>query len=155
MPHVWRPVSACYKSVQRAGREVFSLSSPWGRVHISFEMREAIANLQSLYKHHGRVFYDGPYEPSNVSLHTGGRDPQRQSSAGHEVPSCHATADSRASEQDSSLDAPSRHGSSRYVPCESVDHRADLPKAVVEAGRSAPRKEPRTDGTGGDDQRKT
>ena len=100
-------------------------------------MREAIANLQSIYKHRGRVFSDGPYESSDVSRHTGERDPQRRSSAGYEVPSCHATADSRASEQGNSLSAPSRHGGSRYAPRESVDHRASQPTAVVEVGRSA------------------
>ena len=97
-------------------------------------MREAIANLQSLYKHRGRVFSDGPCEPSDVSRRTGGRDPQRQSSAGNEVPSCHATADSRASEQDNLFAAPSRHGGSRYAPRESVDHRASQPTDVVEVG---------------------
>ena len=38
-----------YEYVQRAGEEVYSLSSPWGRAHISFKIREAIAILQSLY----------------------------------------------------------------------------------------------------------
>ena len=66
------PCPHCYESVRRADREVYSLSSPWGRAHISSEMRDAIANLQSLYKHRGRVFSDGPYEPSDVSRHTGG-----------------------------------------------------------------------------------
>ena len=62
-------------------------------------MRDAIANLQSLYQRHGRVFTDGPYEALDVSRRTGGRDPQRQSSAGREASSCRASADNRASEQ--------------------------------------------------------
>uniref|UniRef100_M4B2D5 RxLR effector candidate protein n=1 Tax=Hyaloperonospora arabidopsidis (strain Emoy2) TaxID=559515 RepID=M4B2D5_HYAAE len=101
-------------------------------------MRDAIANLQSLYRRRGRVFCDGPSEPSDVSRRTGGRDPQRQSSAGREAPSCRATADSRASEQDNSFAAPSRHRGSRYVPRESVDHRASSPIAVLGAGILTP-----------------
>ena len=76
-------------------------------------MRDAIANLQSLYQRHGRVFSDGPSDPSDVSRRTGGRDPQRQSLAGREAHCRRATADSRASEQDNSFAAPSRHGGSR------------------------------------------
>uniref|UniRef100_M4B7U8 RxLR effector candidate protein n=1 Tax=Hyaloperonospora arabidopsidis (strain Emoy2) TaxID=559515 RepID=M4B7U8_HYAAE len=54
------------------------------------------------------------------------------------TPSCRATADSRATEQDNSFAAPSRHGGSRYAPRESVDHRANPPMAVVGAGISTP-----------------
>uniref|UniRef100_M4BBT8 RxLR effector candidate protein n=1 Tax=Hyaloperonospora arabidopsidis (strain Emoy2) TaxID=559515 RepID=M4BBT8_HYAAE len=57
-------------------------------------MRDAIANLQSLYQRHGRVFSDGRSEPSDVSRRTGGRDLQRQSLAGREAPSCRVKADS-------------------------------------------------------------
>ena len=99
-------------------------------------MRDAIANLQSHYQRHRRVFSDGPSEPSDVSRRTDGRDSQRQSSAGLEAPRCRATADSRASEQDNSFAAPSLHGGSRYAPRESVDHRANPPMAVVGAGIS-------------------
>ena len=101
-------------------------------------MRDSIANLQSLYQRHGRVFSDGPSESSDVSRRTGGRDPQSQSSAGREAPSCRATADSRASEQDNSFAAPPRHGGSRYAPRESVDHRVNPPMAVMKAGISTP-----------------
>uniref|UniRef100_M4B667 RxLR effector candidate protein n=1 Tax=Hyaloperonospora arabidopsidis (strain Emoy2) TaxID=559515 RepID=M4B667_HYAAE len=102
-------------------------------------MRDAIANLQSLYQRHGRVFFDGPSEPSDASRRTSGRDPQCQSSAGRrEAPSCRATADSRASERDNSLDAPSCHGGSRYSLREGVDHHANPPMAVVGAGISTP-----------------
>uniref|UniRef100_M4BH62 RxLR effector candidate protein n=1 Tax=Hyaloperonospora arabidopsidis (strain Emoy2) TaxID=559515 RepID=M4BH62_HYAAE len=130
-------------------------------------MRGAIASLQSPYQHHGCVFSDGPFETSDVSRRIGGRDPQRQSSAGREAPavvrrriaapankiarsltfsiiswaqgpSCRATADSRASEQDSSFNDPSRHGGSRYAPRESVDHRANPPMALVGAGIPTP-----------------
>ena len=101
-------------------------------------MRDAIANLQSLYQRHGRVFSDGPSESSDVSRRTGGRDPQSQSSAGREAPSCRATADSRASEQDNSFAAPPRHGGSRYAPRQRVDHRANTPMAVVGEGISTP-----------------
>ena len=101
-------------------------------------MRDAIANLQSLYQRHERAFFDGPSESSDVSRRTGGRDPQSQSSAGREAPSCRATADSRASEQDNSFAAPSRHGGLRYAPRESVEHRANPPMAVVGAEMSTP-----------------
>uniref|UniRef100_M4BQM3 RxLR effector candidate protein n=1 Tax=Hyaloperonospora arabidopsidis (strain Emoy2) TaxID=559515 RepID=M4BQM3_HYAAE len=97
-------------------------------------MRDAIANLQSLYQRHVRVFFYGTSEPSDVSRRTGGRDPQLQSSAGREAPSCRATADSRAGEQDNSFAAPSRHSDSRYAPRESFEHRANPPMAVVGAG---------------------
>ena len=40
----------CVDNSQRAQRDVYSLSSPWKRAHISAEMRDAIANLQSVYK---------------------------------------------------------------------------------------------------------
>ena len=101
-------------------------------------MRDAIPNLQSPYQRHGRVFSDGPSEPSDVSRQTGGRDSHRQPSAGNEAPSCRATANSRASEQDNSVAAPSRHGGSRYAPRESVEHRANPPIVVVGAGISTP-----------------
>ena len=101
-------------------------------------MRDAIANLQSVYQRHGRVFSDGPSDPSDVSRLTGGRNLQRQSSAGRETLSCRATADSRASEQDNSFAAPSRHSDSRYAPRESFEHRANPPMAVVGAGISTP-----------------
>ena len=44
----------------RAKREEYSLSSTWERAHISAEMRDAIGNLQSVYKPLERSFYDGP-----------------------------------------------------------------------------------------------
>uniref|UniRef100_M4C438 RxLR effector candidate protein n=1 Tax=Hyaloperonospora arabidopsidis (strain Emoy2) TaxID=559515 RepID=M4C438_HYAAE len=66
-----------------------------------------------------------------MSRRIGGRDPQRQSSAEREAPSCRATADSCASEQDNSFASPSRHGGSRYAPREGVDHRGSPPMAVV------------------------
>uniref|UniRef100_M4B314 RxLR effector candidate protein n=1 Tax=Hyaloperonospora arabidopsidis (strain Emoy2) TaxID=559515 RepID=M4B314_HYAAE len=99
-------------------------------------MRDAIANLQSLYQRHGRVFSDGPSMPSDVSRRTGGRDPQRQSPARRATPSCRASAFSRASEQDNSFAASSRHGGSRYAPRESVEHRVSPPMSVVRAGIS-------------------
>ena len=101
-------------------------------------MRDAIANLLSLYKRHGRVFSDGPSCSSDGSRHTDERDPPHRGSAGSEAPSCHVTADTRASERDSSFAAPLRHGGSKYAPRESVDHRASPPAAVVEEGRLGP-----------------
>ena len=50
------PCPCCFDSTQRIRREVYSLSSPLGRAHISSEMRDAIANLQSLYQRHGACF---------------------------------------------------------------------------------------------------
>ena len=84
------------------------------------------------------MFSDGPSEPSYVFRRTGERDPQRQSSAGCLGPSCRASADSHASEQDNSFAAPSRHGGSRYALRESVDHRSNPPMAVVGEGISTP-----------------
>uniref|UniRef100_M4BLG4 Core-binding (CB) domain-containing protein n=1 Tax=Hyaloperonospora arabidopsidis (strain Emoy2) TaxID=559515 RepID=M4BLG4_HYAAE len=130
------PCLCCFENTQQISREAYSLSLPWA--HIASEMRDAIANLQSLYKRHGRVFSDGSSETSDVPRRNGGRDPQRQSSAGREAPSCRATADSRASEQDNSFAAPSRHGGSRYTPRGSVDHRANPLMAVVKARISTP-----------------
>ena len=49
----------CFDNMQRAHREVYSLSSPWSKAHISSKMRNSIANLQSLYQRHRRVFSDG------------------------------------------------------------------------------------------------
>ena len=83
-------------------------------------MRNAIADLQSLYQFHGHVFSDGPSELLNVSRRTGGQDPQSQSSARRKVPSCRTTADSRASEQGNSFSVRSRHGGSRYTPREAL-----------------------------------
>uniref|UniRef100_M4C237 RxLR effector candidate protein n=1 Tax=Hyaloperonospora arabidopsidis (strain Emoy2) TaxID=559515 RepID=M4C237_HYAAE len=77
------------------------------------------------------MFSDGPSEPLDVSRRTSGRDPQRPSSAGREDPSCRATANRSASEQDNSFAVPSHHGGSRYSPRESVEHRANPPMAVV------------------------
>ena len=68
-----------------------------------------------------------------VSLRTGGRDPQRQSSAGREAASCRATADSRASERGTLFAAPSRRVGSRYASRESIDHPAITPMDVVGA----------------------
>ena len=100
MPHVGRPkVCVDATTLNAFEREVYSLSSPWGRAQISSEMRDAIANPQSLYQRHVRVFSDGSY----VSRRTSERDPQRQSSAGREATSCRASTDSRASEQDNSF----------------------------------------------------
>ena len=73
MPHVGRPVSVLFRqhlTNQQVGVPPFFAL---GRAQISSEMRDAIANLQSLYQCHERVFSDGPSEPSNVSRRTGGR----------------------------------------------------------------------------------
>uniref|UniRef100_M4BFZ7 RxLR effector candidate protein n=1 Tax=Hyaloperonospora arabidopsidis (strain Emoy2) TaxID=559515 RepID=M4BFZ7_HYAAE len=101
-------------------------------------MRDTIANLQSLYQRHGRVFSDGHSEPSDVSRRTGGRDPQLQSSAGCEALRCRDTADSRSSKRNDLFAAPSCHGGSRYASRESVDNRANPPMAVVGAEISTP-----------------
>ena len=91
MPHVGRPkVCVDATTLNAFEREVYSLSSPWGRAIISSDMRDAIANLQALYQRHERVFSDGPSKALDVSRRTGGRDPQRQSSAGREAPTCRA-----------------------------------------------------------------
>uniref|UniRef100_M4B5A8 RxLR effector candidate protein n=1 Tax=Hyaloperonospora arabidopsidis (strain Emoy2) TaxID=559515 RepID=M4B5A8_HYAAE len=82
--------------------------------HISSEMRDAIAYLQSLYQCHGHVFPDGLSELSNVSRRNGEQDPQLQSSAGREAPSCRATADSRASKRGNLFAVPPRHGGSSW-----------------------------------------
>ena len=42
------PCASCLSNSQRAEREAFSVSSSWERKHISAEMRDAIANLQSV-----------------------------------------------------------------------------------------------------------
>ena len=86
MSHAGHPCPCFIDNTQRISREVYSLSSPWGRAHVSSEMRDAIANLQSLYQRHGRVFFGGPSDSSDVSHRTGGRDPQSQSSAKREAP---------------------------------------------------------------------
>ena len=71
--------ASCIDNSMRAGREVYySLQSPWGRAHISDEMRDEISNLQFVYKRLGRVYYDGPEDPSDVSRRTARREPQRQ-----------------------------------------------------------------------------
>ena len=76
------PCPCCFDNTQRISREVYSLSSPWGRAQISSKMRDSIANLQSPYKRYGSVFSDGPSESSVGSRRIDGRDPQHQSSAG-------------------------------------------------------------------------
>ena len=88
-----------FDNTQRAYREVYSFSSPWGRAHISSEIRDAIANLQSLYKLHGALVSDGPSDSSDESRLPSGRDPQNLSSAGREAPSYRAPVDIRASER--------------------------------------------------------
>ena len=106
------PCPCCVDNSKRVKGDVYSLSSPWGRARISIEMRDAIDVLQSIDMRQGRMFSDGPSEPSGGSRHTDGRGPQRQQSAGNEVPSCHAKVDNLASEQDNSFAAPSHHGGS-------------------------------------------
>uniref|UniRef100_M4BCF0 RxLR effector candidate protein n=1 Tax=Hyaloperonospora arabidopsidis (strain Emoy2) TaxID=559515 RepID=M4BCF0_HYAAE len=101
-------------------------------------MRGAIANLQLLYQLQEREFSDCLSELSDNSRRTGGRDPQRQSSAGSEAPRCSATLDSRTSERGNSFAVPSSHNGSRYAPREIVDHLANPPVAVVGAGKSTP-----------------
>ena len=132
------PCPCCPPNTVRAQRDVYSETSAWGRAHITAEMRGAIDTLQSLYTRQGRVFNDGPCEPSGGPRRTGVRDPQRQSSAGNEAPSCRTTADSRVSERSNSFAAPSCHGASRYAPRGSVEHRASPPVAVVEEGKLGP-----------------
>ena len=132
------PCPCCPPNTVRAQRDVYSETSAWGRAHITAEMREAIDSLQSLYTRQGRVFNDGPCEPSGGPRRTGVRDPQRQASAGNEAPSCRTTADSRASERGNSFAAPSYHGASRYAPRGSVEHRASPPVVVVEEGKPVP-----------------
>ena len=132
------PCPCCPPNTVRAQRDVYSETSAWGRAHITAEMREAIDTLQSLYTRQGRVFNDGPCEPSGGSHRTGIRDPQRQVSAGNEVPSCQTTADSRASERGNSFAAPSYYGASRYAPRGSVEHRESPPVVVVEDGKPVP-----------------
>ena len=83
-------------------------------------MRDAADVLQAIYKRQGRVFTDGPSDPSGGSRRTGERGPRRQRSAGNEVPSCHEMADNRASEQDNSFAAPSYQGGSQSFPQGSV-----------------------------------
>ena len=70
----------------RAGIEVYSLQSPWGRAYILAEMRDSIANLQSVYKRLKRVYSDGSECPSDVFRRTARRDPQRQSLVGSLAP---------------------------------------------------------------------
>ena len=101
-------------------------------------MRDAIDTLQSLYKRQGRVFSDGPSNPLGGSRHTDEQDPQRQRSAGNEVPSCHVKADNRASEQDNLFADPSHHGGCEYVPQGNVDHRENPPKAVEKERKLIP-----------------
>ena len=79
-------MSVLFRQHSTSQQGVYSLSSPWGRAHIASEMRDAIANLQSLYQRHGRVFSDGPSKTSDVSCRTGGRNLQHQSSAENEAP---------------------------------------------------------------------
>ena len=94
------PCPCCVDSTQRVKGDVYSLSSPWGKAHISIEMCKAIDVLQLIYKRQGRVlFSDGPSDPSDGSRRTDERGPQRQRSAGYEVPSCRVKADNCASEQ--------------------------------------------------------
>ena len=58
------PCPCCVDNTQRVKGDVYSFSSPWGRARISIQMRDAIDVLQSLYKRQGRVFSDGPSDPS-------------------------------------------------------------------------------------------
>ena len=132
------PCPCCIDNTQRVKGDVFSLSSPWGRARLTDEMRDAGDVLQAIYKRQGRVFADGPSDPSDGSRHTDERDPQRQQAAGNEVPSCHERADNRAIERGSSYDDPSHHGGYEYVPQGNVDHRGSPPKAVEEGEISVP-----------------
>ena len=93
-------------------------------------MRDAIDILQATYRRQGRVFSDGPSDPSDGSRHTDERGPQRQQPAGNEISSCHEKAGYRASEQDNSFAAPSHHVGSRNVPQENVDHRHNPLKVI-------------------------
>ena len=109
------------------------LFSPWGRAHISTEMRDAIANLQTVYKSPKRAFTDGTENPSDDSCHTVGRDSQRQPSAEAEASSCHTMVNVPSSVQGNLSDPRSPGSGSKYEPRESVDHRASPPTALVGA----------------------
>ena len=101
-------------------------------------MRIETDNLQSIDKRQGRVFSDGPSELSDKSRRTDERGPQRQRSAGYEVPSCLVKADNRASEQGNLFADPSHHGDYEYVPQGNADHRENLPKVVEEEEKLVP-----------------
>ena len=101
-------------------------------------MRDAIANLQSVYKRQGRVFTDGPSDQSDESRHTGGRDFQHQSTAASGAPSCSKRVDTPATGRGSSSLILNRHGGSRYAPQGSVDHRENPLKDVVEEEKPPP-----------------
>ena len=123
------PCLCCFDNTQRIQREVYPFSSPWGRAHISSEMCDAIANLQSLYHRHERGFPMALLShqmclviPVDKTLHVN-----------HQLGARPPAVVDGASEQDNSFAAPSRHGSSRYAPLERVDHRANPPTAVVGA----------------------
>lgn len=69
---------------------------------------------------------------------TARRGPQHLPQVGSEAPSCHAKAGTLASERGCSFATPSRHGGSKYVLRESVDHRANPPKDAVVEGKPIP-----------------
>ena len=115
---------------------MFTLRLPWETAHTSAEMKDAIANFQSVYKRQKRVFTDRSSDQSDVSCHTVGRDPQRQPSVGIDTPSYHTEMETPSCGQ-GNLSAPhSPCGGSKYAPRESVDRRENPPAVMVVVERT-------------------
>ena len=95
-------------------------------------MRDAIANLQFVYKLQKRLFAYLPENPSNDFRHTFGQDPQRQPSFVTDAPRYHTMVDTPASGQGNSSALCYFRGGSKYAPRESVEHRESLQAALVE-----------------------
>ena len=132
------PCPCCPKGAARAPKEAYSLDQPYWRARISLEMRDGIANLQSLYERTKRSFSDGPGGQSDEPRHTDTRGSRYQPAVGSEAPSCHKMEGNLSIEQDSLIGSPSDHGGSASVPQGSASRRASPPRGGAEAEKPGP-----------------
>ena len=129
------PCPGCLSTSPRAPKEAYLLTEPWWRARISSEMREGIANLQSLYERAGRSFSDGP-PPSDVPCRTARQGRERRPLVGPEVPSYPPTADSHAIGRGNLSDVPSPRGWIISVPQGNASHHGSPPVDEVVEGKS-------------------
>ena len=100
------------------------MNEPWGRVRVTQQMYEGIANLQSLYKRAGRSFPDGPSSASNAPCHTAQQGSKHQPAVEREATNYLPRVDTHATGRGKSSDVPSHRGGSTSAPRGSVGHRA-------------------------------
>ena len=132
------PCPCCPKGAARAPREAYSLDQPYWRARISSEMRDGIANLQSLYEHSRRSFSDGPGGQLDEPRRIEKRGSRYQPAIGSEAPSCQKMEENPSIERGSSFGSPSGRGGSASAPRGSASRHASPPRGGAEEGKPGP-----------------